>query len=69
MPSSEYYRRQVDTLLILAVTTSDPELSTWCQTLAIEYKLLAETEDAARVAADPVTSARPTGEAEEGGVW
>jgi hypothetical protein len=41
MPSSEYYRRQADTLLTLALTTTDPELSNWYRCLAMEYKMLA----------------------------
>jgi hypothetical protein len=47
MPSSEYHRRQADTLVALALNTSDPELSTLCLDLAIEYKLLAEQAVAA----------------------
>jgi hypothetical protein len=42
MPSSAYYHRQADTLLALATSTSNPELSVVCRNLAIEYKLLAE---------------------------
>jgi hypothetical protein len=42
MPSSAYYRRQAETLLALATSTSNPELSTVCRNLAIEYKLLAD---------------------------
>jgi hypothetical protein len=42
MPSSAYYHRQAEILLALATTTSNPELSTVCRRLAIEYKLLAE---------------------------
>jgi hypothetical protein len=64
MPSPEYYRRQADTLLAIAVNTSDPELSTRCRNLAIAYKLLegkAAADD--RVTTDPVTLARPAGEA------
>jgi hypothetical protein len=41
MPSSDYYRRQMDTLLTLAVTATDPELSDRYRSLAVEYKLLA----------------------------
>jgi hypothetical protein len=41
MPSSEYYRRQADTLLTLALTATDPELSARYRNLAIRYKRLA----------------------------
>ena len=41
MPSSEYYRRQADTLLTLALTATDPELSDRYRNLAVEYKMLA----------------------------
>ena len=41
MASSEYYRRQADTLLTLALTTTDPELSARYRSLAVEYKMLA----------------------------
>ncbi len=41
MPSSEYYRRQADTLLTLALTATDPELSDRYRNLAVEYKLRA----------------------------
>jgi hypothetical protein len=41
MPSSEYYRRQADTLLTLALTATDPELSARYRNLAVEYKMLA----------------------------
>jgi hypothetical protein len=64
MPSSDYYRRQADTLLALAVSTSDPELSARCRNLAITYKLLAEKGAVGgRAAADPVTSTRGADEA------
>jgi hypothetical protein len=62
MPSSEYYRRQADTLLALAVNTSDLELSTRCRNLAIEYKLLAERMAADPAPADPATPSLPAGE-------
>jgi hypothetical protein len=55
MHSSEYYRRQADTLLVLALTTSDPVLSSDYRNLAIEYKLLAE-----KAAPDPETDPRGT---------
>ena len=42
MPSSEYYRRQADTLLTLALTATRPELSARYRNLAIRYKRLAE---------------------------
>jgi hypothetical protein len=42
MPSSEYYRRQADTLLTLALTATDPELSARYRNLAIRYKRLAK---------------------------
>jgi hypothetical protein len=45
MPSSEYYRRQADTLLTLAVTATDPELSARYRNLAAEYKMLAGRAD------------------------
>ena len=41
MPSSEYYRRQADTLLMLALNATDPELSARYRSLAVEYKMLA----------------------------
>ena len=41
MPSSEYYRRQADTLLTLALIATDPELSGRYRNLAVEYKMLA----------------------------
>jgi len=63
MPSSEYYRRQADTLLALALNTSDPGLSDFCRNLAIEYKLLAERA-VADPAPDPCCAPRPAGEAE-----
>jgi hypothetical protein len=40
MLSSEYYQRQADTLLTLALTTTDPELSGRYRRLAVEYKML-----------------------------
>jgi len=42
MPSSEYYRRQAQTLRALASSTNDPSLLTLCRSLAVEYRLLAE---------------------------
>jgi hypothetical protein len=57
MPSSEYYRRQADTALALALATSDPELSAWCRNLAIEYKLLSEKGAAGSVPCRPDNSA------------
>ena len=64
MARPEYYRRQADTLLALALSTSDPELSARCRTLAVEYKLLSE-----KAKPDPAVDRRgstraPTGEAE-----
>ena len=41
MPSSEYYGRQADTLLTLALNATDPELSARYRSLAVEYKMLA----------------------------
>jgi hypothetical protein len=41
MPSSEYYRRQADTLLTLALTATDPELSDRYRNLAVECKMRA----------------------------
>jgi hypothetical protein len=41
MPSSEYYRRQAETLLTLALTATDPELAARYRSLAAEYKMLA----------------------------
>jgi hypothetical protein len=61
MPSSEYYRRQANTLLALAVNTSDADLSTRYQNLAIEYKLLAEKRAADPLPADPATTIQPGG--------
>jgi len=51
MASSEYYRRQADTLLTLALTAIDPELSARYRNLAIRYKKLAE--NAGKNAAPP----------------
>jgi hypothetical protein len=45
MPSSEYYRRQADMLLMLALNATDPELSARYRTLALQYKMLAATYD------------------------
>jgi hypothetical protein len=59
MASSEYHLRQADTLLALALTTSDPELSMLCRGLAVEYKLLAEKGAADPSSADPETPSRP----------
>jgi hypothetical protein len=42
MPSTEYYRRQAETLLALASGTNDPALSALCQCLAMEYGELAQ---------------------------
>jgi hypothetical protein len=42
MPSPKYYRRQSDTLLMLALTATDPELSDRYRSLAAEYASLAE---------------------------
>jgi hypothetical protein len=41
MLSSEYYRRQADTLLTLALMATDPELSAQYRNMAIKYKRLA----------------------------
>ena len=41
MPSSEYYHRQADTLLTLALAATDPELSARYRSLAIKHKMLA----------------------------
>jgi hypothetical protein len=41
MPSSEYYRRQADTLLMLALTAADPVLSARYRNMAVKYKRLA----------------------------
>jgi len=42
MPSSEYYRRQADTLLILALTAAtDPKVSAHYRNLAVKYQKLA----------------------------
>jgi hypothetical protein len=41
MPSSEYYRRQADTLLTLALIAADPAVSARYRNLALEYKMLA----------------------------
>jgi hypothetical protein len=43
MPSSEYYRRQADTLLTLALIAADPVVSARYRNLAVEYKFLAGT--------------------------
>jgi hypothetical protein len=66
MPSSEYHRRQADTLLALALNTSNPELSTLYRSLAVEYKLLAEKGAADPPSVCPATPHRPAGEAEAG---
>jgi hypothetical protein len=55
MPSSEYYRRQADTLLALAQNTSDVGLSALCRDLAVQYKVLAE-----KAAPEPVPDAGGT---------
>jgi hypothetical protein len=42
MPNSAYYRRQADTLLILALTAAtDPKLSARYRNLALKYQKLA----------------------------
>jgi hypothetical protein len=63
MPSSEYHRRQADTVLALSLNTPDPGLSTLCRTLAVEYKLLAEKGAADPPHAHPATRPRSAGEA------
>jgi hypothetical protein len=46
MPSSEYYRRQADTLLILALTAAtDPKVSAHYRNLAVKYQKLAATAE------------------------
>ena len=52
MPSSEYYRRQSETLRALALSTNDPSLSSLCRSLAIEYRQMAE-QTGAREALEP----------------
>ena len=52
MPSSEYYRRQAETLRALASSTNDAPLSSLCRSLAVEYKALAE-RTAARETVEP----------------
>lgn len=68
MPSSEYYRRQADTLLTLALTATDPALSARYRTLAAEYEILAANagEDTAlpRSETDNRSSAADTSEAD-----
>jgi hypothetical protein len=56
MPSSEYYRRQADTLLALALTATDPELSARYRSLALEYKMLAANAGEDTVPARSVTA-------------
>jgi hypothetical protein len=58
MPSFEYYRRQAETLLSLASSTKDPSLSALCQSLAAEYKQLAE-RPAGRKAPEPPAQTSP----------
>jgi len=41
MPSSEYYRRQADTLLMLAQIAADPAVSARYRALAVEHTMLA----------------------------
>jgi hypothetical protein len=67
MPSSEYYRRQADTLLALALNTSEPDLSNWCRNLALQYKLLAEKRTTDPVPDPEGTPPRVAGEAEAEG--
>jgi hypothetical protein len=55
MPSSEYYRRQADTLLMMALSVADPELSARYRTLAVEYKMLAAKAADDTVPQRPVT--------------
>jgi hypothetical protein len=62
MPSSEYYRRQADTLLTLALASAtDPELSARYRNLAVKYKMLAanggEDTDAPWSGRDSLSSA------------
>jgi hypothetical protein len=55
MPSSEFYRRQADTLLMLALIAADPELSARYRNMAVKYKRLAASTgdpDLARSKAD-----------------
>jgi hypothetical protein len=55
MPSSEFYRRQADTLLMLALIAADPELSARYRNMAVKYKRLATSTgdpDLARSKAD-----------------
>jgi hypothetical protein len=59
MPSSEYYRRQSETLRALASSTNEPSLLTLCRSLAVEYRLLAE-QTAIREALDPAAPASPS---------
>jgi hypothetical protein len=58
MPSSEYYRRQADTLLALVSSTNDPALSALCRGLAVEYRQLAE-QTADREAPEPPAPTLP----------
>ena len=51
MPSSEYYRRQADTLLAMALSIHEPRLSTLCRTLALQYKFLSQEKKADAVEA------------------
>jgi hypothetical protein len=68
MPSSEYYHRQADTLLTLALTATDPELSARYRNLAVEYKMLAANagEDTvpSRSVTDNLSSAADASEAD-----
>jgi hypothetical protein len=49
MPSSEYYDRQADTLLTLALMATDPELSARYRNMAVEYKCLAANTEQTRL--------------------
>jgi hypothetical protein len=61
MPSSEYYRRQADTLLTLALTATDPELSARYRNLAIRYKRLAKNAGKNTVPPGSATDTLSTG--------
>jgi hypothetical protein len=47
--SSEYYHRQADTLLTLALIATDPELSARYRNMALEYKCLAANTEHTRL--------------------
>ncbi len=62
MPSSEYYERQAETLLTLALMATDPELSARYRNMAVEYKCLAANTEHTRL---PRAVAAASGTAED----